>query len=231
MRNEVRGSRQKSLPKQGDLNSMKSIIPGTIDKVIECLKKNEMEAVYFQTVAEAREEVLRRIPSGARVGIGGSITLREMGILEALEKRGNEVYDHWKEGLSKERRQEVGKMQQRADFFLASTNALTLDGKLINVDATGNRVASMIFGPERVMVIAGVNKIVKNLNEGLARVKKVAAPRNCQRRKDPTPCAQDLICHNCDTPARLCRVTTIIERRPWGIKEFAVILVGEELGY
>jgi L-lactate utilization protein LutB len=210
---------------------MKSIIPGTIDKVIECLKKNEMEAVYFQTVAEAREEVLRRIPSGARVGIGGSITLREMGILEALEKRGNEVYDHWKEGLSKERRQEVGKMQQRADFFLASTNALTLDGKLINVDATGNRVASMIFGPERVMVIAGVNKIVKNLNEGLARVKKVAAPRNCQRRKDPTPCAQDLICHNCDTPARLCRVTTIIERRPWGIKEFAVILVGEELGY
>jgi L-lactate utilization protein LutB len=210
---------------------MKSINPETIDKVIECLKKNEMEAVYFPTVAEAKEEILRRIPSGARVGIGGSITLREMGIPEALEKRGDEVYDHWKEGLSKEGRQEVGKKQQKSDFFLSSTNALTLDGKLINVDATGNRVASMIFGPERVMVIAGVNKIVKNLNEGLARVKKVAAPRNCQRRKDPTPCAQDLICHNCDTPARLCRVTTIIERRPWGIKEFAVILVGEELGY
>ena len=210
---------------------MKSITPETIDKVIECLKKNEMEAVYFPTVAEAKEEILRRIPSGARVGIGGSITLREMGIPEALEKRGDEVYDHWKEGLSKERRQEVGKKQQRSDFFLSSTNALTLDGKLINVDATGNRVSSMIFGPERVMVIAGVNKIVKNLNEGLARVKKVAAPRNCKRRKDPTPCAQDLICHNCDTPARLCRVTTIIERRPWGIKEFAVLLVGEELGY
>ena len=210
---------------------MKSIIPETIDRVIESLKKNEMEAVYFPTVAEAREEVLRRIPPGARVGIGGSITLREMGIPEALEKRGHEVHDHWKEGLSKERRREVGKKQQRADFFLSSTNALTLDGKLINVDATGNRVASMIFGPERVLVIAGVNKIVKNLNEGLARVKKVAAPRNCQRRRDPTPCAQDLVCHNCDTPARLCRVTTIIERRPWGIKEFAVLLVGEELGY
>jgi len=210
---------------------MKSITPETIDKVIESLKKNEMGAVYFQTAAEAKEEVLRRIPPRAKVGVGGSITLREMGILEALEKRGDEVYDHWKEGLSKERRQEVGKKQQRADFFLTSTNALTLDGKLINVDATGNRVASMIFGPERVMVIAGINKIVKNLNQGLARVKKVAAPRNCQRRKDPTPCAQDLICHNCDTPSRLCRVTTIIERRPWGIKEFAVILVGVELGY
>lgn len=210
---------------------MKPITPEAIEKVIESLKKNEMEAVYFQTAAEAKEEILRRILPRAKVGVGGSITLRGMGILEALEKRGDEVYDHWKEGLSKEGRQEVGKKQQRAEFFLTNTNALTLDGKLINVDATGNRVASMIFGPERVMVIAGINKIVKNLNQGLARVKKVAAPRNCQRRKDPTPCAQDLICHNCDTPARLCRVTTIIERRPWGVKEFAVILVGEELGY
>ncbi len=210
---------------------MKPITPETIEKVIESLKRNEMEAVYFPTRAEAKDEILRRIPPRAKVGIGGSVTLREMGILEALEKRGDEVYDHWKEGLSKEGRQEVGKKQQRAEFFLTSTNALTLDGKLINVDASGNRVASMIFGPERVMVIAGINKIVKNLNQGLARVKKVAAPRNCQRRKDPTPCAQDLICHNCDTPARLCRVTTIIERRPWGIKEFTVILVGEELGY
>lgn len=210
---------------------MKYASSEVIVKVIESLKKNEMEGLYFPTAAEAKDEVLRRIPPGAKVGIGGSVTLREMGLLEALEKRGDEVYDHWKEGLSKERRQEVGKKHQRSDFFLTSTNALTLDGKLINVDATGNRVASMIFGPERVMVIAGVNKIVKNLNEGLARVKKVAAPRNCQRRKDPTPCAQDLVCRNCDTPARLCRVTTIIERRPWGIKEFAVILVGEELGY
>ena len=210
---------------------MNRITPETIDKVIGTLKKNEMEAVYFQTAAEAKEEILRRIPYRAKVGLGGSVTLREIGIIEALEKRGDEVYDHWKEGLSKEGRQEVGKKQQRAEFFLTSTNALTLDGKLINVDASGNRVTSMIFGPERVIVITGINKIVKNLKEGLARIKEVAAPRNCQRRKDPTPCAQDLICHNCHTPARLCRVTTIIERRPWGIREFTVILVGEELGY
>jgi len=210
---------------------MKPITPETIDRVIERLRRNEMEAVYFSTVAEAKAEVLRRIPERAKVGIGGSITLREMGIPEVLEKKGHEVYDHWRAGLSKEKRQEVGKKHQRAGVFLTSTNALTLDGKLINVDATGNRVTSMIFGPGKVLVICGVNKIVRNLNEGLARVKKVAAPRNCQRRKDPTPCAQDLICRNCDTPARLCRVTTIIERRPWGIKEFAIILVGEELGY
>jgi L-lactate utilization protein LutB len=98
-----------------------------------------------------------------------------MGLLEALEKRGNEVFNHWKEGLSKEDRQMVGKKQQRADFFLTSTNALTMDGKLVNVDATGNRVTSMIFGPEKVLVVAGVNKVVKNLNQGLARIKKIAS--------------------------------------------------------
>ena len=203
------------------------LIPG----IIENLKKNEMEALYFPTAEAARNEVLKRIPPAAKVGIGGSVTLREIGLLEALRQRGNEVYDHWKEGLSKEERQSVGKKHLGADFFVTSTNALTVDGKLINVDATGNRVSSMVFGPEKVIVVAGLNKIVKNLNQGLARLKKVAAPRNCQRRKDPTPCAQDLICRDCDSPARLCRVTTIIERRPWGIKEFAVILVGEELGY
>jgi len=209
---------------------MKSIPPETIAEVIASLKKNEMEAIYSSTAAEAKEEVLRRISLRATVGVGGSVTLREMGLLEALEKRGNEVYDHWKEGLSPEGRLEVGKKHQRSDVFLTSTNALTMDGKLINVDATGNRITSMIMGPQKVMVITGVNKIVKNLNQGLARVKKIA-PRNCRRRKDPTPCAQDLSCHDCETPARICRVTAIIERRPWGMKEFTVILVGEELGY
>jgi hypothetical protein len=210
---------------------MKSISSAIVQQVIESLRKNEMEALYFPTAREAQEEVLKRIPPGVTVGIGGSLTLRQMGLLEALEKRGNEIFNHWKEGLSKEDRQSVAKKQQRADFFVTSTNALTQDGKLVNIDATGNRVTSMICGPGKVIVVTGVNKIVRNSNQGLARIKKVVAPQNCQRRKDPTPCAQDLVCHDCDTPARLCRVTTIIERKPWGVKEFTVILVGEELGY
>ena len=209
---------------------MKTLPPETIAEVIAALEKNEMEPLFFPTAAEAREEVLRRIPPEAKVGMGGSVTLREMGLPEALEQRGNEVYDHWRAGLSKEMRREVGRKHQRSDVFITSTNALTMDGKLINVDATGNRITSMIMGPQKVLVIAGVNKIVKNLNRGLARLKRIS-PLNCRRRKDPTPCAEDLTCHDCDSPARICRVTTIIERRPWGIKEFTVILVGEELGY
>jgi hypothetical protein len=202
-----------------------------IHKIVENLKRNDMESLYFSTAREAKEEILKRIPPRAKVGIGGSITIRKMGLLDALGKRGNVVYDHWQEGLSKEGRVAVGKKQQKADFFLTSTNALTMDGKLINVDATGNRVSSMIFGPPKVIVVAGINKIVRDLNEGLARLKKIAAPKNCQRRKDPTPCAVDLVCRNCRSPGRICRVTTIIERRPWGIEEFTVILVGEEMGY
>jgi len=210
---------------------MKSISSETIQKTVERLNKNEMETIYFSTAKEAREEVLKRIPPEATVGVGGSVTLRQMGLVEALERRGNEVFNHWKEGLSKEDRGVVAKKQQRADYFVTSTNALTMDGKLVNVDASGNRVTSMIFGPGKVIVVTGVNKIVRNLNQAMARIKKSVAPQNCRRRKDPTPCAEDLVCHDCDTPARLCRVTTIIEKRPWGIKEFSVILVGEELGY
>lgn len=209
---------------------MTSITSELIQKTLTNLKKHGMEALYFPTRAAAKEEILKRIPLQATVGVGGSVTLREIGLLDDLAKRGHELFDHWKEGLSKEERFEAGRKQQKADFFLTSTNALTLDGKLINVDATGNRVTSMIFGPPKVIVLTGINKIVKDLSEGLDRIKKVVAPRNCQRRKDQTPCAVDLVCHDCQSPGRLCRITTIIERKPFDT-ELTVILIGEELGY
>jgi L-lactate utilization protein LutB len=210
---------------------MTAIAPEIIQKTLSSLKKNGMEALYSSNRTEAKEEVLKRIPPGTKIGIGGSVTLREMGLLDELRKRGHELFDHWQDGLSKEERFEVGRKQQRSEIFLTSTNALTRDGKLINVDATGNRVTSMIFGPPEVIVVTGINKIVKDIQEGLDRIKKMVAPQNCQRRKDQTPCAVDLICHDCNGPGRLCRITTIIERKPFATKNFAVILVGEDLGY
>jgi L-lactate utilization protein LutB len=210
---------------------MTAIAPEIIQKTLSSLKKNGMEALYSSDRTEAKEEVLKRIPPGTKIGIGGSVTLREMGLLDELRKRGHELFDHWQDGLSKEERFEVGRKQQRSEIFLTSTNALTRDGKLINVDATGNRVTSMIFGPPEVIVVTGINKIVKDIQEGLDRIKKMVAPQNCQRRKDQTPCAVDLICHDCNSPGRLCRITTIIERKPFATKNFAVILVGEDLGY
>ena len=114
MRQKERGAR-KNIPVRGE-KKMKNISSEIIQKAVESLKKNEMEALYFPTAQEAQREILRRIPPQGKVGIGGSLTLRQMGLLEALEKRGNEVFNHWKEGLSKEDRQAVGKKQQRADF-------------------------------------------------------------------------------------------------------------------
>ena len=194
------------------------------------LKKNGMLASYYPTAREAAAAILLDIPHDATVGVGGSITIRVMGLPAALIIRGQKVYDHWKEE-TKKARHALGRLQQHADYFLTSTNALTMNGELVNIDASGNRVTSMVFGPAHVIVVAGVNKLVPDVAAGLDRVKAIAAPKNCQRRQDRTPCAQDLVCHDCDSPHRLCRVTTIIERKPYGLETLSVVLVGEEMGY
>jgi hypothetical protein len=117
-----------------------------------------------------------------------------------------------------------------SDVYLASSNAVTEDGRLINIDMTGNRVVAMIFGPPKVILVVGVNKIVKDVDEGIKRVKNVATPMNARRLGLKVPCASTGVCTNCDAEDRLCRVTTIIEKRP-SRSDISVILVGEELGF
>jgi L-lactate utilization protein LutB len=202
------------------------LIATTLDR----LRDHGMNAAYYPTAREAAADILRGIPREATVGIGGSITIREMGLPEALRQRSQTVHDHWQEE-SRKARHAIGRLQQRSDCFLTSTNALTVNGELVNVDASGNRVSAMVFGPSRVIVVAGVNKLVPDVAAALQRVKTVAAPQNCQRRGDRTPCARDLVCRDCDSPHRLCRVTTIIERRPYGLDRMDVFVVGEALGY
>jgi L-lactate utilization protein LutB len=202
-----------------------------IDDLLDKLGKNGMDAVFLPTGEEARAKVLEMIPGMAKVGVGGSVTIRQLGLLEALVERGNEVFDHWQTGLSNEERMEMARKQLSADYFLSSSNALTMDGKIINTDNTGNRVSALIFGPQHVVVVLGTNKIVKDMEEGIRRIKEKAAPLNCQRRKDDTPCAKGKECPDCNSPDRLCRVTSIIEKKTKGIDSFSVIIVGEELGY
>ncbi len=202
-----------------------------IDDLLDKLGKNGIDAVFLPTGEEARAKVLEMIPGMAKVGVGGSVTIRQLGLLEALVERGNQVFDHWQTGLSKEERMEMARKQLSADYFLSSSNALTMDGKIINTDNTGNRVSALIFGPQHVVVVLGTNKIVKDMEEGIRRIKEKAAPLNCQRRKDETPCAKGKECPDCNSPDRLCRVTSIIEKKTTGIDSFSVIIVGEELGY
>lgn len=201
------------------------------EKAVSSLVKNGFEAVYVTGCDLALEEVLKKVPAGSDVGAGGSVTIRRMGIIEALRSRGHTVYDHWEAGLSGKELLVVRKAQLNAGVFITSSNAVTLDGKLVNTDASGNRVAAMSFGPGRVIVVAGANKIVKDVGEAMERIKFIAAPKNCHRRNDPTPCAKSSLCSDCGPSTRLCRVTSIIEAKPWAIKDYTVIIVGEDLGY
>lgn len=202
-----------------------------LDEVIQNLVKNGFQASFAETAAAAGQMVLGMIPPGVPVGVGGSVTIRQMNLIDILRERGHEVYDHWQDGLSRDQIKEIKLHHITSPFFLTSINAITRDGKLVNIDNTGNRVAAMIFGPEHVIAVAGKNKIVSGLEEALHRIKTEVAPVNANRRQDKTPCAVTGKCEDCNSPGRLCRVTTILERKTKGVGTFSVIIVGETLGY
>lgn len=199
-------------------------------KVVDALARNNFASCYAKTKREAAEEILSLIPAGATVGVGGSYTLTEIGVLEELEKRGHTIFNHNLPGLPAEEVLALRRAQQSCDVFLCGTNALTLDGKLVNVDGVGNRVASMIFGPKQVIVVAGVNKIVRNVEEAEKRIELLAAPINNKRLNRPNPCTVTGMCMDCQGPTRICNITTIIRKRP-SLTPTNVIVVGEELGF
>ena len=199
-------------------------------KTVEKLEAHDFKALYMKSRQEAVEEIWKYITPKTRVGAAGSITIRELGILDQLEKQGNIVYDHWKPGLSKEKILEIRKSQITSDLFLGSVNAITMNGEMVNIDGAGNRVNSHIFGPGKVILVVGYNKIVEDVQEGIKRVKNVAAPINAKRLNIDVPCAKLGKCVDCNSPNRICRVVVIHERRP-SLTDILVILVGEELGF
>ncbi|HHX87593.1 MAG TPA: LUD domain-containing protein [Firmicutes bacterium] len=200
-------------------------------RVVEALIKNEFEAFYCDTREEAVEEVLKRASSNLKVGIGGSVTIRELGLGEQLKIKGCRVYDLFEKGLSREEMPAVRQEHITADLFLTSTNAITLKGQLVNIDNSGNRVASMIFGPGQVVVVAGINKVVTDLEAALDRIKSYTAPRLAGYLGLKAPCAGTAYCQKCSPAHSICRVTTIIEARPKAMESFVVVLVGEQLGF
>jgi L-lactate utilization protein LutB len=203
-----------------------------VQVTLENLKKNGFASLYVPSKEEAVKKVLDLIPKNAKVGLGGSVTMREIGLVKALNERGNILADHWSPGISKEDARKARHNQLTSDIFLTSTNAVTMDGKLLNIDGTGNRVGAMIFGPRKVIIVAGVNKIVQDLDEAMKRVRNVATPMNAKRLESKTPCYFTGICveDKCQLPERLCHIITILERRP-NETDTTVMIVGERLGY
>ena len=201
------------------------------EKLIEHLEKRGMEGSYAATAAQARDEVIAMIPQGASVYRCGSMTAVHMDLWQGIAKiPGVEIIDPFKPGLSFEDSLEPRRKGLLADVMITSTNAITLDGKLVNLDGLGNRVAAMIFGPKKVILVVGMNKVVPDLESAIARTKHYAAPVNAIRMGIKTPCAENGICVDCRTPARFCNIWSTIEgQRIKG--RIHVKLVGENLGY
>ena len=201
-----------------------------VKKAIEKLEAHDFKGIYVKTKQEAAKEIWKYIVPGMKVGVGGSLTIRGLGILDQLEAQGYTVYDHWKPGLSKENVLAIRRSQMTSDLFLGSVNAITQNGELINIDGVGNRINSTCFGPGKVILVAGYNKIVEDLQEGINRMKNVAAPLNAKRLNVDVPCAKLGKCVDCNSPNRICRVMMIHERKP-SLTDMLIIIVGEELGY
>lgn len=197
--------------------------------IIKHLNERKMEGYYCENVAAARAKVLELLGDGAKsVGYGGSVTIHANGFKEAIAEAGHHVIRREK-AKTPEEKKEIDRELICADAFLMSTNAITLDGELVNIDGHGSRVSFMIYGPEQVIIVAGMNKVVSTVEEGIHRTRNMAAPPNTVRLGIDTPCARTGRCGNC-LQHTICSqiVITRDSRIPFRIK---VVLVGEELGY
>jgi len=209
-----------------------------LDAQIEVALRNLLASSFDARFAENSNAVKKIVSSSISrntiVGIGDSATVRQTGILEELEKEGSKVLNLFSRELTTDPaktalRDNISRQIFSCDLFVCGTNAVTRDGKLVNIDAVGSRVASMIFGPRRVFIIAGKNKIVKDVDEALYRIKNVIAPFHARTKRFATPCAQTGKCGDCSAPKRICSIVSIIEKRLWRT-EISVILVNEDLG-
>ena len=194
------------------------------------LRKSGFEAQYVATGAEALELIAGFVKPGMKVGLGGSMSLKAIGAPEKVRALGAEILDHNAPGIDEERKLELRRAQLTCDVFLSSSNAVTLEGDIVNVDGGGNRVAALTFGPKKTVVVVGTNKIVRDLDEAFDRIETTASPMNNKRLERPNPCVKAGTCQDCQGETRICRVYQVLHRRPL-YSDFTVIVVGEPLGY
>jgi len=199
------------------------------ERTVKALKENNFEAQYFSKASEALEALWKMIPEGATVGIGGSLTLTQLGLVERLQKRPVKLLNPFAKGLSGEESDRIRREIFSADFFICSSNAVTEDGKLYNIDATGNRVGAMMYGPKKVILLCGGNKIVKDVAEAQKKVQQWAAPMNAKRLGYKTPCGVTGECNDCSSPQRICNAYVILAKKPRRT-EITIFLIGENLG-
>jgi hypothetical protein len=213
---------------------MESVKEWYVDKMMHrtltALTARQFEVLLFKKREDLVGKILEQVNQGMTVGMGGSVGLRDLGLPQLLNKKGVVLLDHWREGLTPDEILDVRLRHLSCDLFLSSINAVTEKGEIVNMDGICNRIGAMTFGPGRVILVAGYNKIVPDVAAALDRIKRVAAPMNAKRMGLPLPCAETGHCHDCQSDMRICRVLSIIERRP-STTDTAVYLLAEELGY
>jgi L-lactate utilization protein LutB len=206
------------------------VLQKKIERTIESLNKNNMDGYFVRNEEELQQKIKEIMKEKDTVSVGGSMTLFETGIIDLLRNGDYNFLDRYKEGLTPEEITEIYRKTFYADTYLVSSNAITENGELYNVDGRGNRVAAMIFGPDKVIVVVGVNKIVKNLDDAIKRNREIAAPANTVRLGMQTPCAKVGYCMDCKSPQRICNAYTVIGRQ--GKKgRIHVIIMDKDLGY
>ena len=207
-----------------------TIYEDKIDRLIKNLESNNMKGTYLKNREELTAYLNAQIQDGSLVSVGGSQTLFELDLISYLRNREIRFLDRYKGELTGEEKKELYRKSFFADFYFSSSNAITVDGHLYNVDHTGNRVAALLYGPEKVFVVVGINKIVDTVEEAIARVRAVAAPANNVRLNRNTPCVKFGSCVDCKVEDRICNEYTLIKRQ--AVKDrIEVIILPFELGY
>lgn len=197
--------------------------------MIKAFERRNIEAQYYPTQSQALDEILKMVPENSTVSWGGSMTIQDIGLLDAL-RRGSYTCLDRDTAKTPEESRELFRKTFSADFFFLSSNAITMDGKLVNIDGRGTRLAPFIYGPSRVIVVAGMNKVVKDEEAAISRVKHYASPVNVKRLKQNTPCAKSGECEDCLSKECIC-THTVVTRRSHEPGRLTVVLIGEELGY
>lgn len=201
-----------------------------VNRTIENLKKHNMQGLYVKDELELIDLLTELIPENSVVGVGDSITLFETGVIDFIRK-GNYIFlDKYKAEITSEEKKEIYIKNFTADTFMCSTNALTEEGELYNIDGNGSRVGPMIYGPKQVILITGINKIVKDLEAAEKRVRNYSAPIDAKRLNKKTPCVSLGYCVNCKSPERICNDFVVISGQ-FIKNRIKVIIVGKQLGY
>ena len=211
------------------MNPKKKFYETAAETLIKNLDKRGMEAYSVDNTDDALKMALRFVTPGSSVSWGGSMSINEIGLIPALKAWDCTVLDRTVPKTEEEKKEFFGKVAV-CDYYFMSTNAITMDGELVNIDGTGNRVASLIFGPSNVVIIAGMNKVADNLESAVDRARNTAAPMNTIRLDRKTPCTQVGRCMDCMSPDCICN-QFVVTRRSAPAGRIKIILVGEELGY